>query len=149
MSNITGFDTKDLDRLIYALEDLGTVGKKISKEGIIEAADIVLKQQQSDAPKAKSGSTKGYSHLAIDKKIKTYRSGNCYAKIGITSDNWENAKGLYFQHMGYSNKGRGNRYKGMYISKHAGWMNKSFDSCKEKARLKLYTNISKKLKLKL
>lgn len=142
----SGFDTSDFNKLSQKIQDLGNVGKKIAKESLLDSAEIVLKQQKQDAPKAKSNSTKGYSGLSIDKKIKTYKGGSSYVKIGITSENWETLKHLYFHHFGYENKGRGNRYKGMYISKHAGWMNKSFDKCKDKAKLRLYENIKSKIK---
>lgn len=148
MATKSGFDTSDFDKLARAIENLGREGRKISKQSVLEASEVVLAQQRKDAPKANSDSTKGYNHLAISKKVKTYGNGSCYAKIGMTSENWNQVKHLAFQHYGFENHGRGGRYRGMFISKHSGWVNKSFDKCKDKAYKELQSNLKNKLKLK-
>lgn len=112
------------DSLNATLKALGNLGNKISNDVLKESASTVLTQQKKDAPRSKDGDN-GADKLAID-KITSYK-GNKSIKIGITSENWEDCKGLYFQHYGYELWKNGKRYE-----PHLGWVDNSFDKIKGK-----------------
>lgn len=115
------------DELINNLNNLGTIGNKIGKKAIEEGAKIVLEQQKRDAPRS-NDSDHGADKLDITEIKKYAKSGTVVGRIGISKDNWEFTKGLYFNHYGFEH------YKsGEMVNVHVGWMNDSFKKCKEKA----------------
>lgn len=115
------------DELISDLNNLGSIGNKIGKQAIEEGAKIVLEQQKKDAPRS-GDDDHGADKLDIT-EIKRYaKSGTIIGRVGISKENWESVKGLYFQHYGFEH------YKsGKIVDIHIGWMNDSFKKCKEKA----------------
>ena len=115
------------DELLNDLNNLGTIGNKIGKKAVEEGAKIVLEQQKRDAPRS-DDNDHGADNLDIAEIKKYAKSGTCVARIGITNENWESTKGLYFNHYGFEH------YKsGEMVNKHIGWMTDSFKKCKEKA----------------
>lgn len=121
--NFSGFD-----ELMNDLKNLGNVGNKIGRQAVQEGAQIVLKQQKSDAPRDANSNNHGSDELNIAKIKKYAKSGTVVARIGITSENWEKVKGLYFNHYGFEH-----HISGKFVAPHVGWMNDSFKKCKEKA----------------
>ena len=115
------------DELINDLNNLGTIGNKIGRQAVEEGAKTVLEQQKKDAPRD-NDSEHGADKLEIAEIKKYSKSGTTVGKVGISSDNWESTKGLYFQHYGFEH------YKsGKMVNVHVGWMDDSFKKCKEKA----------------
>lgn len=116
------------DELVNDLNNLGAIGNKIGKQAVEEGAKIVLEQQKKDAPRDAANSEHGADTLDITEIKKYYKSGTVVGKVGISSENWEEAKPLYFHHYGYE------LWKnGEMINTHVGWMNDSFKKCKDKA----------------
>lgn len=115
------------DELISDLNNLGSIGNKIGKQAIEEGAKIVLEQQKKDAPRS-GDDDHGADKLDIT-EIKRYaKSGTTIGRVGISKDNWEFTKGLYFNHYGFEH------YKsGKMVDVHIGWMSESFKKCKDKA----------------
>lgn len=115
------------DELVSDLNNLGSIGNKIGKKAIEEGAKIVLEQQKKDAPRSEDDDH-GADKLDIT-EIKRYaKSGTIIGRVGISKDNWEYTKGLYFNNYGFEH------YKsGKIVDIHIGWMNDSFKKCKEKA----------------
>ena len=143
MTTVAGFDLKEFDNMMQKFERLREKSIKDGKKIVNKAAHIVLEQQRQDAPR-RTG--KGADNLKIT-ETRLYKTA-VYAKIGINSKNWEVTKGLWFQHFGYHNNGMGGRFGGKFVAVHAGWMNVSFDKCKDRAYSVMYDEI-RKLDLKL
>lgn len=115
------------DELISDLNNLSTLGNKIGRKAVEEGAKIVLEQQKKDAPRS-DDNDHGADKLDITEIKKYAKSGTVVGRVGISSDNWEFTKGLYFNHYGFEH------YKsGKMVDVHVGWMNDSFKKCKEKA----------------
>lgn len=115
------------DELISDLNNLGTIGNKIGRKAVEEGAKIVLEQQKKDAPRS-DDNDHGADKLDITEIKKYAKSGTVIGRVGISSDNWEFTKGLYFNHYGFEH------YKsGKMVDVHVGWMNDSFKKCKDKA----------------
>ena len=115
------------DELISDLNNLGAIGNKIGRKAVEEGAKIVLEQQKKDAPKS-DDNDHGADKLDITEIKKYAKSGTVVGRVGISSDNWEFTKGLYFNHYGFEH------YKsGKMVDVHVGWMNDSFKKCKDKA----------------
>lgn len=116
------------DELVNDLNNLGTIGNKIGKQAIEEGAKIVLEQQKKDAPRDVNNSKHGADKLDITEIKKYSKSGTVVGKVGISAENWEEAKHLYFHNYGYE------LWKnGKMINTHVGWMDDSFKKCKERA----------------
>ena len=128
-SSIEGFD-----ELLNDLERLGDVGKKVGKKAVQNASKIVLEQMKKDAPR--SGDNDHGSESLKVTNIKTYKTGTVVSKTGIDSSNWEDAKGLYFNHYGFEHW-----KSGKLIDVHIGWMDNSFNKVKEEA----YKSIEKEV----
>lgn len=129
-------ETKGFKELVEKLDSMALKGKLIARKAVDEGAKIVLEQQRKDAPKLTG---KGANALKVS-ELKVYKSG-AYAKIGITSDNWEEAKHLYYQHFGYNNKGWNMKKNPKMVTKHVGWMNTSFNKCEQTARMKIIEEV--------
>ena len=115
------------DELISDLNNLGAIGNKIGRKAVEEGAKIVLEQQKKDAPRS-DDNDHGADKLDITEIKKYAKSGTVVGRVGISSDNWEFTKGLYFNHYGFEH------YKsGKMVDVHVGWMNDSFKKCKDKA----------------
>lgn len=98
------FHVDGLDDLMKQLSRLDTkVRLKLSEEAISEAADIMLENLKSEAPKADINST--YSYACLDKEIMLVDNTH-QAKMGINADNWENTRGLWFHYWGFYNHPR-------------------------------------------
>ena len=138
MTTVAGFDLKGFDELMQKSERLKEKSLKNGKAIVNEGAKIVLEQQKKDAPR-RTG--KGAEALKIT-ETKLYKT-SVYAKIGINSKNWEVTKGLWYQHFGYHNNGLGGRFHGKFVATNAGWMNESFDKCKERAYTAMYHALQK------
>lgn len=117
----TGFDS-----LYATLTALGNVGAKCANTILKEGAEEVLKNQKQDAPKSPDGDN-GADKLNMS-NIKTYK-GSKSIKIGINSDVWEDISHLHYQNFGYELWKNGKKYE-----PHLGWIDKSFDSCKDKVK---------------
>lgn len=116
------------DELVNDLNNLGSIGNKIGKQAIEEGAKIVLEQQKKDAPRDNDNNKHGADKLDITEIKKYSKSGTVVGKVGMSRENWEEAKHLYFHHYGFEH------YKsGKMVNVHVGWMNDSFKKCKEKA----------------
>lgn len=116
------------DELINDLNNLGNIGNKIGKQAVEGASKIILQQQKKDAPRDADNSKHGAEALEVTEIKKYSKSGTTVAKIGISSDNWEKTDHLYFHHYGYE------LWKnGQMINTHVGWMDDSFNKCKDKA----------------
>lgn len=127
------------DEFINDLNNLGAIGNKIGKQTVKEGAKIVLRQQKRDAPRDK-GNVHGADKLDITEIKKYSKSSTCIARIGISNENWEEAKHLYFHHYGYE------LWKnGEMINVHVGWMTDSFKKCKEKAAKAMLDIASKEI----
>lgn len=138
MTTVAGFDLKEFDNMMQKFENLKEKSVKDGKKIVNKAAKVVLEQQKKDAPK-KTG--KGAKSLKVT-ETKLYKTA-VYAKIGINSKNWNTAKSLWFQHFGYHNNGLGGIFGGKFVATHAGWMNVSFDKCKDEAYSVMYDEIKK------
>lgn len=136
-----GIETKGFDELIRKLEDMGTKGVLVAKKGVLSGANIVLEQQKKDAPKDDGDSAEALSIGQVAK----YKTG-VYAKIGITKDNWERTKPLYFQHFGYNNKGWNMSKKPKLVVRHVGWMNRSFEKVEERAKQAIIDEVKNAIK---
>ncbi|MBD7914214.1 hypothetical protein H9660_03555 [Clostridium sp. Sa3CUN1] len=127
------------DELINDLNNLGNIGNKIGKKAVEEGAKIVLEAQKRDAPRS-GDDDHGADKLDIAEIKKYAKSGTVVGRIGISKDNWEFTKGLYFNHYGFEH------YKsGEMVDVHIGWMNDSFKKCKEKASEKIIDIASKEI----
>ena len=133
MTTVAGFDLKEFDAMINKFEKLKEKSIKNGKQIVNVGAEIILAQQKIDAPR---DSGNGAESLKIT-QTKLYKT-SVYAKIGINSKNWELTKGLWYQHFGYHNNGWGGIFGGKFGATHAGWMNKSFDKCKQQAYDAMY-----------
>lgn len=134
-------ETKGFKELVAQLELMAEKGKQIAKDAVNDGAEVVLEQQRKDAPKLT-----GVSASSLSKgETKVYKSG-AYAKIGITSKNWEKAKPLYFQHFGYMNKGWNMKKNPKLVVKHVGWMNESFKNCETAAKMKIIARVKSSFK---
>ena len=83
------------DELISDLNNLGAIGNKIGRKAVEEGAKIVLEQQKKDAPRS-DDNDHGADKLDITEIKKYAKSGTVVGRVGISSDNWEFTKGLYF-----------------------------------------------------
>lgn len=134
-----GVKINGFDELISDLNNLGTIGNKIGRQAVEEGAKIVLEQQKKDAPRSDDNDN-GADKLDITEIKKYAKSGTVVGKVGISSDNWEFTKGLYFNHYGFEH------YKsGKIVDIHVGWMNDSFKKCKEKAAKAIIDTASKEI----
>lgn len=116
------------DELVNDLNNLGTIGNKIGRKAVEEGAKIVLEQQKKDAPRDTNDSEHGADLLDITEIKKYSRTGTVLGKVGISAENWEKCKHLYFHHYGYE------LWKnGEMINTHVGWMTDSFKKCEDKA----------------
>lgn len=119
------------DELINDLNNLGAIGNKIGKKAVEEGAKIVLEQQKKDAPRDADDNEHGADKLDIT-EIKNSKSGTIVGKVGISAENWEDCKHLYFQNYGYE------LWKnGKMVNAHIGWIDDSFKKCKDKASEKI------------
>ena len=119
------------DELINDLNNLGNIGNKIGKKAVEEGAKIVLEQQKKNAPRD-ADNEHGADKLDITEIKKYAKSSTVVAKVGISSENWEEAKHLYFQNYGYE------LWKnGKMVNTHVGWIDDSFKKCKDKATEKM------------
>lgn len=116
------------DELMNDLNNLGNIGNKIGKKAVEGGGKVVLKKQKNDAPRNANDNEHGADKLDITEIKKYSRSGTIVGKIGISAENWEDCKHLYFQNYGYE------LWKnGEMITTHIGWMDDSFEECKEEA----------------
>ncbi|CUN86867.1 HK97 gp10 family phage protein [Clostridium disporicum] len=120
------------DELVNDLNNLGTIGNKIGRQAVEEGAKIVLEQQKKDAPRDVNDSNHGADKLDITEIKKYSKSGTVVGKVGISAENWEECKHLYFQNYGYE------LWKnGKMVNTHVGWIDDSFKKCKDKATEKM------------
>lgn len=112
--NFEGFD-----ELLSTVRSLGQVGNKINNKALKEGSKIVLAEQKRQAPVGENNSREKLT----TGNIKKYKNGNAYLSVGITKDNWEECKGLWFQN-----------FNGIHSSgKHVGWISKAYEKVKSKA----------------
>lgn len=134
-----GIELQGFDELVSDLNNLGTIGNKIGRKAVEEGSKIVLEQQKKDAPRS-GDDDHGADKLDITEIKKYTKSGTVVGRVGISSDNWEFTKGLYFNHYGFEH------YKsGKMVDVHIGWMNDSFKKCKDKASEKIIDIASKEI----
>jgi len=113
------------DDIQQTIEGLGDVGKKLNTTAFRNSLKEGLKVVQAKAPKAKDGSTNGAEKLKVG-KIKRYNSGSMWSGIGITKDNFEATKHLYFHHYGYEHYKSGEK-----ITPYTGWMDDATKASEE------------------
>ena len=121
--------------LYKTLDALGNVGKKASKKILTEQAKKVLDQQKVDAPK---NSENSYRYLEAG-KVKS-KGNTSFIKVGITKENWDKCKQLYFQHYGYTLWLNGKYYNPNFL-----WMDKSFKNIESKILDNIYKDLEKEL----
>lgn len=127
-----GIEFSGFDDLINDLNNLGAIGNKIGKQAVEEGAKIVLEQQKKDAPRDADDNEHGADKLDITEIKKYSKSGTVVGKVGISAENWEECKHLYFQNYGYE------LWKnGKMVNTHVGWIDDSFKKCKDKATKKM------------
>lgn len=127
-----GIEFSGFDDLINDLNNLGAIGNKIGKKAVEEGAKIVLEQQKKDSPKDSDNNDHGADKLDITEIKKYSKSGTVVGKVGISAENWEECKHLYFQNYGYE------LWKnGKMVNTHVGWIDDSFKKCKDKASEKM------------
>lgn len=125
------------DDLIDKLNQLGNAGNLIANKGLREGAEVIVKQQQMDAPRHPNGPANGKDAHGADKlkptRIMTAKqSKNKYIQIGIPdTETWNYAVGVYFQHHGFYNV----RTK-TYVAGSL-WFDKSFKKSEQAAVQKL------------
>ena len=90
-----GMELKGFDALINDLNNLGNVGNKIGRKAVEEGSKIVLEQQKKDAPRS-GDDDHGADKLDITEIKKYTKSGTVVGRVGISSDNWEDTKGLMY-----------------------------------------------------
>lgn len=123
------------DDLYKTLDSLGNVGKKASKKILTEQAKKVVDQQKVDAPK---NSENSYRHLEAG-KVKS-KGNTSFVKVGITKENWDKCKQLYYQHYGYTLWLNGKYYNPNFL-----WMDKSFKKIESKILDNMYKDLEKEL----
>lgn len=132
------------DDIFDTVEILGDVGKRAGKKAVKSALDISLNQLKTDSPRAKKNSSNSADKLAIQ-YIKNNKNGSAWGSCGIGSKNWEDTKGLWYQHFGYEN-----HVTKDFVDKNVGWMTKGFEKVKAKAEKEmldvLNTEIDKVIK---
>lgn len=131
-----GLDVKGFDDLFGTLDLLGNVGDKVGKKAVKEGLGDILNQMENDAPKDTGNSAK---KLDIT-RLKQYKGGTVWGACGIGAKNWEETKGLWYQHYGYENHINGKR-----VENNVGWMTSSFEKSKQKAENKIVDVISSEL----
>ncbi|MDU1854024.1 MAG: hypothetical protein E6789_00740 [Clostridium baratii] len=115
---------KGFKNLNKKLTELAEAPDNVKEQVTKQCADIALAQMKQDAPKDEG---EGASAL----RITEHRSGEGYSfyDIGIDSSNWEQTKGLYFNHFGFSHwKGKA------FINPHQGWFDHSAKKSIKKAK---------------
>lgn len=128
MSNVS---FRGFEELSKTLDNLGVVGSKIGNNALKSAAKIILREQKNEAPKSDKNSSDSASKLKAS-KIRRYKNGNSYISVGITGDNWEEVKGLWFQN-----------FNGIHSSgKHIGWIYTAFEKSKDEAMKTMYDVVS-------
>lgn len=120
-----------MDELLIDLDNLGTLGRRVNTKALKSGAKIVLARQKAYAPK-RTG--KGANALTVS-STKKFKSGNGYVKIGITHDNWKDAKGLYFQNF------NGSRSSGQYV----GWVDNAFVDSIDHAKSVMFEVLNQEL----
>ena len=121
--------------LVKDLEKLSELEKRqVYRTSLEEAGDILLKDQQKAAPKAKKKSKSQYKHLKVY-PIKS-KKGNVSIQVGIGPDNWVLTQGLYFHHYGFRSHPADN------------WMDKAFDMSEEEVFNKIRNNIEEEISKK-
>lgn len=96
--------------LIDKLNNMEATPNKIGNKALKEAAQHMLEVERDTAASIhkKYRTGKGEKALHVG-RIKTYSSGNKYVGVGFTkemmggSSNWDDIKGLYFNHYGFYN----------------------------------------------
>lgn len=116
-----------LDEILETTLSLGDIGKKIEVSAFRRALKPSIEIIKRYTPK---DSGEGQKHIKAS-KIKKYKSGSIWGQLGISSNNWEQTKGIYFQHYGYSNWGLGGIFKGVRVDKHAGWFDDAHDAIRD------------------
>ena len=109
-------ETKGFDDLFNTLDILGNVGDKVGKNAVKAGAEVGLPYLKKYAPKDSGDSAKKL-RITSTKKFKN----DWWTQMGIDDKNWEQCKGLWFQHWGFTHWKNGEK-----ISKHVGWMDKAY-----------------------
>ena len=133
MATVSGFDLKHFDEMMQKFEKLKENAMSRGKKVVNVGAKIVLEQQKEDAPR-RTGKSRDGLKISETKLYKT----SVYAKVGLNSKNWEQSKSLWYHHFGYHN-----HLTGKFYGYHAGWMNTSFDKCKDRARKAMIAELEK------
>ena len=123
--SVMGIEMKGFDDIGSTLNSLGKVEDKITTTALRNSMKDGLEIIKGKAPKASKGSTNSAEHLKVG-KIKRYKSGSVWGGMGIDSSNWENTKGLYFQHWGYEHWKSGKR-----VQPHVGWFDEALLASEE------------------
>lgn len=115
--------------LIDKLHKMEDVPNKVGNKALKQAGKHMLAIERSTAKSIhkKYATGKGAAALKVG-NVKTYGSGNKYVGVGFTKDimgdksNWDNIKGLYFNHYGFYNV----RYN-TYVAG-SNWLGKAYKS---------------------
>lgn len=94
-----------LDNIMKELNELKNpnIRHDAYRKAVSEAGDIVLKDLQSEVKANPHNSKNAYKHLSVDLYEDNYHfSDVCFkAKVGISSDNWEKTRGVWFHQYGF------------------------------------------------
>jgi len=135
-------DIKGLDRILRNLDYLDVDTKKSTKKAIDKALEDTLPILKENSPED-SGQSR--NHLSIEGKgAKTYRKST-WGKMGITSENWEQTKSLWFNHHSFYNHGL--NFNGQFkIDKNVGFFDRAGDKVIPKAKNIILDELNKEIK---
>lgn len=124
------FEVVGMQELVDKLNKYHDTPNRVGAKAVRQAGEVMLKHEKQTALKmhSKDRSTgKGAANLKVG-NVKSYSGGSKWVGVGFTKEmmgggsNWDNIKGLYFNHYGYHNN-RG----GKYVAG-SNWLGAAFDS---------------------
>lgn len=131
-------EIKGIDKLLKQMEELDINVKKSTTKAVNKALEDTLPILKKNSPKDTGDSRK---HLSIEGKgAKRYRKST-WGKMGITSENWEKTKGLWFQHHSFINHITGEK-----VDKHTGFFDRASDKVLPKAEDIILNELNKEIK---
>lgn len=127
------FEAKGINNLLKKFDNLSNTPSRVKNKIVMDAGNVILQQQKDDAKSLFKGTGRGANALAICKE----RTGEGYIflDIGISSKNWRECRGLWFQHYGF------------YSKSATLWLTKSFKKAKPKVNRHIKESLSRELKL--
>lgn len=108
------FEVIGMQELVDKLNRYHDTPNRVGAKAVRQAGELMLEYERGTAKQmhSKDRSTgRGAAALKVG-KVKSYSSGSKFVGVGFTKDmmgNWDDMKGLYFNHYGYHNN-RGGKY---------------------------------------